>query len=1144
MDETNNDLAPSYMDHRIRLANATAAEEVLARVRLRSSANAVKQEGGAAVPATSPAQASMEESSGSIPGRVAKDVGLGLVEGPRAIVKGVRDAYQSTIDLSYELGDWLQQRFDLPMPDENSILAKITAKPIIPSPAAPTTVTGGVIKGVSQFITGMNIAGKTLQAAQIPQMTGAAGYSISALKGAVANYVAFDPHQQRLSNLIESVPALRNPVTSYLAADPADTDAEGRFKNALEGVGLGLLTDGFFKGVKLLRQSSIAKRAAEGADDAAKVAEVAAKPPELPEDAFKLLGSEADNAPLVKLNSSKATGKDVLAAKGGPGPEQIPSSAAGRAMDPPKTFINFARIDTPDDVKRVMQRLSDIGSTAPDAAKAGKRSFEAVKLDAAHQDAWHILASRRVGQPLSDAESVAARELWASTTDKVASLAEEAARNPSESNLFAFRKMLDVHDMVQREVLGARASAARSVASWKIPVGSPVERLRNVTALLDASGGSEVSRELAARVSALAKAGMVKEMTAVVEKGAYATTRDAVMEAWINGLLSNPATHMANTLSNSSVMFVRMAERGVAAKISSLLGDEGGVAAGEATAQWFGMTQGLKDMFRYYGKLGRAFVNEDVASFNAIKGQSPVEQLRISAGAKLEHPPSISSDAFNLSSTGWVGRAADFGGMTVRIPGKALGLEDEFFKTVGYRMELSAQALRQATSETNTGRLAQNMIQERVAELIANPPDNLHLAAIDSATYQTFTKTPGELAKSIGKLTSHYPALKVILPFTRTPANILNFTFERTPLAPITKGFRANVAAGGARRDLALAQMAIGTGAMLSFADMTMSGQISGRGPAEKGQKQALTRTGWQPYSIKLGDRWVSYNRLDPIGSLVGMSADATELLMEAQHDSLEDPDTERLAVAGALAFAGNLTNKTYLSGLSSIVEALNDPQRSAESWAQRLAGSVIPAGVAQIERIDDPTVREVYSMMDAIRARTPGLSADLPPRLDLWGQPFTTESGLGKPFDALSPVYSRNPTENPIDQEIIRVGSNVTMPARRTSFNGVTVDLSQHPKAYARYVQLAGNELKHPAWNLGAKDYLNAVVSGEHPMSAVYRLRSDGPDGGKDVFIRDTIRDYRERARRQILEEFPEVSGEVGVKRENQRALRLPATN
>lgn len=1119
------DLGPGYMDRRIHLAQASAADELLSRVRARETAP--KSEGGTpAAPATTPGGIESlvrgEPNPASLPARIAKDVGKGLlIEPPRAIVKGIRDAYQNTLNLSKELGGWMEENnigggVILDKSGVRIVSGKELAEADVVRPAdyanlpdigAPKTVTGGMIKGITQFLVGMHGAGKLEKIAGIPKLAGAAGYGMAALKGAVANFAVFDPHQERLSNLIQKFPALQNPVTEYLASDPEDGDAEGRFKNALEGLGMGLLTDGFIKGVRILREATAARRAAGTVDEV-----MASAKPELPENAFRDLGDEAAG-PRTRLVKAVPTETPNVSPGG-----------LGKGTGTGKIEINFARIDSPEDVKRALQELADASQPAIDATRRGTRSFQQTKLSAQQLNAWDLLQSRRAGAPLNAEQSVAARELWVSSADKLTKLAQTATDAPSEANLFAFRKMLSVHDAIQKEVIAARTETARALGSWRIPVGSNAERLRDVAARLDETGGPQVARMLAAQVATLGKAGMTTEMTAVIEKGAYATTRDAVMEAWINGLLSNPATHAANTISNTSVVFLRMAERGTAAKIAEVLGDEGSVAAGEATAQWYGLMQGYKDGFRYAAKSLRT----GESGFGIGKLELPREG-------------SITSEAFGLANTGAVGRSVDLLGQVVRVPGRALGAEDEFFKTIGYRMELHAQALRQATKEVNSGTLAADGLKSRIAELIEHPPENIRLASVDAAMYQTFTNAPGQLAQTIGKLTSHFPALKVILPFTRTPANILNFTFERTPLAPLMSSFRQNIAAGGARRDLALAQVALGTGAMMTFADMTLNGQITGRGPVERGEKQAMAREGWQPYSVKIGNRWVSYNRLDPIGSLVGMSADMSETFMHADHAALEDPDTEKLAVASALAFAGNLTNKTYLSGLSSIVEALNDPQRSAEGWAQRLAGSVVPAGVAQIERINDPTVREVYSMMDAIRARTPGLSSDLPPRLDMWGEALKTESGLGKPFDAISPVYTKKPTPEPIDQEILRNDINVGMPPRRTSFDGVTIDLSQYPKAYARYVELAGNALKHPAWGMGAKDMLNAVVTGKHPLSAIYQLKSDGPDGGKDLFIRDILSQYRGMARRKVLEEFPDLRRTVNEAQQHQRELRLP---
>lgn len=61
--------------------------------------------------------------------------------------------------------------------------------------------------------------------------------------GAVADLIAFKEHEQRLSNFMTEVPLLNNAVTRYLAADESDAWLEGRMKNVLEGMGIGMVAE-------------------------------------------------------------------------------------------------------------------------------------------------------------------------------------------------------------------------------------------------------------------------------------------------------------------------------------------------------------------------------------------------------------------------------------------------------------------------------------------------------------------------------------------------------------------------------------------------------------------------------------------------------------------------------------------------------------------------------------------------------------------------------------------------------------------------------------------------------------------------------------------------------------------------------------
>ena len=201
---------------------------------------------------------------------------------------------------------------------------------------------------------------------------------------------------------------------------------------------------------------------------------------------------------------------------------------------------------------------------------------------------------------------------------------------------------------------------------------------------------------------------------------------------------------------------------------------------------------------------------------------------------------------------------------------------------------------------------------------------------------------------------------------------------------------------------------------------------------------------------------------------------------------------------------------------------------------------SVVPAGVATIERQTDPWLREANGMLETLRSRTPGLSDDLAPVRDLWGRPRSYESGIGWAYDAFSPIYSRRHNPNAIDQEILRHGWDIPMPPRTQSFGGAAIDLDRFPGAYSRFLELAGQEIKSPLSGKNMVDHLSDIITGKSALSPVYNLRSSGPDGGKETFVKDQMRDFQASARAQLLREIPALALEAQEKQRRKSELRL----
>ena len=135
---------------------------------------------------------------------------------------------------------------------------------------------------------------------------------------------------------------------------------------------------------------------------------------------------------------------------------------------------------------------------------------------------------------------------------------------------------------------------------------------------------------------------------------------------------------------------------------------------------------------------------------------------------------------------------------------------------------------------------------------------------------------------------------------------------------------------------------------LLSGSILALNGRITGGYSSDKAIRNAQKNEGFQPYSIKIGNKWFEYGRLDPIGMLIGTMADyqtiyselnekdrmEVEGLMmrfmlnqmegEGQNDIGNDEKISNMAVAGYKSMFKNIASKTYLRSLIDIMTAIN----------------------------------------------------------------------------------------------------------------------------------------------------------------------------------------------------------------------------
>jgi len=228
--------------------------------------------------------------------------------------------------------------------------------------------------------------------------------------------------------------------------------------------------------------------------------------------------------------------------------EDAKAGRPARAIEPDdELFVNFARIDTPDDVKAVIRDMANALKPSVDKARRGVQTHDQTKAlaDDLGMTVEDLLA-RRKGQPLNAEESLAARRLWATSAAKLLEASRKAAEaNAGQVDLYNFRRMLAIHHAIQSEVVAARTETARALQAWSIPAGSGgMEKARNIELLLENMGGSQVSAELARRI--FPQASVSHEVSPLIKLVGRGDT--TVVDAYLSPILSRYVSQVAGEL--------------------------------------------------------------------------------------------------------------------------------------------------------------------------------------------------------------------------------------------------------------------------------------------------------------------------------------------------------------------------------------------------------------------------------------------------------------------------------------------------------------------------------------------------------------------------------------------------------------------
>jgi len=771
-----------------------------------------------------------------------------------------------------------------------------------------------------------------------------------------------------------------------------------------------------------------------------------------------------------------------------PEADQVLTDEVGRAASRRQTFgitqgkpggkpdepFNLSRYQT-EDAAAIVGGVADALNIRTKAV-----TFDEIKAKAAESGIGESFLTRLIGSDgkmmANAVETYKALEVLESSANELDKLFKLVNTGmATDSDKLMLRQQIALHGLIQKGVKGVQTETARALAVFRIPRDGNAQVIRQV---LDEFGGDGALQDMARSYLSLESRAA---QNAMVEKSMMSGVKDVWFTTYINGLLSSGVSHAKNIVSNTMFGLYQIPERMVASLYSNVLPT--GVRSWKSLvpgseAEKIGMDEALTMV----QSLRNGIVEGMQLASTAWKNNAPSDLMSKIEMQRGGNAPTISSGAFGIEQDKWFAKAIDYYGTAVTLPGRALLTEDEFFKGVLYRMELNTQITRRGKTVYREGVEAGLSETDAMAKasleiegLFQNPPRDLDEAAMLFAQKGTFTAELPPALKNLQQVFNHW-ALKIIVPFFKTPANIGLQVLERTPFAPLSSQWREEIAKGGVYRDMALAKVTLGSAFLATYAALSAEGHITGRGPERKADREALMRDGWQPYSIKVGDTYYSYQGMEPVSALMAIAADYAEY---AKHE----PDAskiEEVFLGATYGLYEYIKEQPYLQGVADVAKLIGTNQQGAvdgkkivDGLTKQFGGFVIggsPAGaysslVAAISRLSDPTrkdtradpelpmgVRGFVEAFNKYKSRLPYFNSDLPEALNLWGDPVLTSRG--NPMELILPTRVSPAQFSMVDDALVRIGSPVGMPDKK--IDGVEMNAEQ----YNRLLFIYGKEL------------------------------------------------------------------------------------
>ena len=871
-------------------------------------------------------------------------------------------------------------------------------------------------------------------------------------------------------------------------------------------------------------------------------------------DVQKLIIDRADKIKELDANNAwpyKRTFADMVQSANDLLPQETIESARlfnarygrGGEEDLPATLIAMNQLMNANAIK-----LADLAKTIDDALASGNKAAFTEELKQQFITEAKVLDGLiTLNKPLKTvpAQTLAANRAGGGVGKVAASIDDLKGRTPTEK---AIDQATDIRGTVKdssdpleefslQEILDAAENGDK--ASWK--------KLRIITKRLQAAQGNPEALQRMAYENPLMKGLKINN------------------EIFINSILSGPETHAVNIMSTALNTLVKPLDQGL-----------GSLVAGDT----IGTLRAGKELWY----LRQAAVD----SFKAAKLAFQIEDNIVNPGAMIQDAERFQ---IRMEGDGNLANIVNSLGTFIRLPSRFLLAEDEFFKQLNFRAYVKASAwedgmrkgLQGSDLEDHINRQFKGTIEIVNTNSMAKVKDksvlDLYEKAQQYAAETTFTADLSRdgLGGRIQNLAGH-PFGRVIFPFVRTPVNIFKAQVRRTfPLNFALKEYRQALrstdpsVAAKARGEMITggALWLAGASVAYSINDPMSELAITGGGPSDFNMLNQKRATGWQPYSfrfllrdengkVRMGKdgkpryKYVSYKRLDPWSSFLMMAADGVAI-----SGQLNQQDRDDWGVAASVALGRNITNKTYLQGITELADLLNEPRRMQQWLARRAAATVNPLSSLgrSLDKATDGQVMDkriragddnfvwLRKFHNELAATIPGYGANLRPmRNFITGSIIEYPVGFGPDnMSVLNPIKETDSINNNVLTTLDDIGARITQPSDELSLgrlpsgqaigSGIELTYDEHLDLIEEtaFVKINGQTMVRALHNrIQQKDFqaLMKSVRGElieqNNMDIEVQAQEANRDLAEDI-LRDIVNKYKKAGKQIWFSKNPE---------------------